>query len=264
MSTKEKKEKYIPLTGLMGNGTDYHVYQMSFLDTIKGFGIGFGLAFAVIYIFFRSIAFSAVCGLVFGIYARKPYRNYLLRKRKETLLLQFKDLLEDLSTCYSAGENTMEAFSDCIHSLSNIYSPESDIVKEVKIVSSGMANGWNVEELLMDFAQRSGLEDIQSFADVFGVASRQGGNMKQIVSETRTIINDKITMEMEISSMLNGGKNELNILICMPVLMVLALGMDSNLSVTNNTPTNVVVKIVCLFLFAAAYIMGRKMTDIRM
>ena len=270
MSKKEKKKskrqlekEYVPLKGLMGNATDYHVYSMRFGDRLTGFLIGFGIAFAIMFIFFRSMIFCIPVSLIVGFCSVRPYKHYKEKKRKEKLLLQFKDMLEGLVTSYSAGSNTLNAFVDCEEDLKNIYGEESDIVQELRIIINGLSNGLIIEDLLNDFAARSDLEDVQSFADVFAIANRQGGNVKQIVSDTRTVINDKIEMEMEISSLLNGGKNEINILIVMPVLVVLVLGGDGDMSIVTNTMTNVVVKFVCLAIYAGAYMLGRKIMNIK-
>ena len=263
-SKRQLEKEYVPLRGLMGNAQDYHVYDMTFGERIVGFGIGFGIDFLVVFVFFRVIWFCMLTGVIAGLFSVRPYREYLKRKRKERLLLQFKDLLEELTTSFSVGANTLEAFSDSLNDLVNIYGEDSYIVNEVRIICSGLANGIIVEELLADFAKRSDLEDVQSFADVFAVANRQGGNIKQIVAQTRNVINDKIEIEMEISSLLNSSKNEINILIVMPLVIVLALGSGSELSVSDNSLTNVVVKLICLGIFGIAYILGKKITDVKL
>ena len=86
------------------------------------------------------------------------------------------------------------------------------IVHEVKLICMGLRNNINIEPLLIDFAERSGLDDVMSFANVFEVCNRQGGDLKKVVADTREIINDKIEVEMEIETMLSGSVNELNIM----------------------------------------------------
>lgn len=102
-----------------------------------------------------------------------------------------------------------------------------------------------------------------SFANVFESCNRQGGNLKQIVSDTREIINDKIEVEMEIETMISGSKNELNIMMVMPVIVVLMLrGMGSGMA-GSNTVSAVIVKIICIGIFGVAYVTGRKIMDIK-
>ena len=54
---KKKAEEYTEITGLLGDGTDYHIYHMRFLDYLISWAIGFALAAVVIYTFFQSPVF---------------------------------------------------------------------------------------------------------------------------------------------------------------------------------------------------------------
>jgi tight adherence protein B len=171
--------------------------------------------------------------------------------------------MESLSSSYSAGKNTYEAFRDSVGDMKNIYGESSDIVKEVETIMFGLQNNYKIESLLLDFAQRSDLEDVRSFADVFEICNRQGGDISRIVRESRAMIGEKIEVEQEIRTQLSGGKNELNILIAMPVVIVLLMSSDSAMSIAGNTPVNVLVKCICLLIFVAAYVVGRRIINIK-
>jgi len=261
---KKKKDTYIPSQGLMGNADDYHVYNMRLIDYVIGFLIGFGVAFVVIYVFFRTPVLCAVVGVVTGLITINHYQRYRLEKRRQVLLMEFRDLLESLTTSFSSGKNTIDAFSESYQDLLDLHGEHADVVKEVRILLSGIANNLIIEELLMDFADRSGLDDITSFAAIFESCNRQGGNIKQIVWDTRRILNDKIEIEMEIKTMLTEKENELNIMMVMPLIIMLSLNGLGTATAVANTFTNVIVKLVALGLFAAAYIVGRKIVTIKM
>lgn len=79
-----------------------------------------------------------------------------------------------------------------------------------------------------------------------------------MVGETREIINDKIEMEMEIRTLLTANKNDLNIMIILPVLLMLMLNGMGNMSIVQNTPLNVIVKIGVLILFRSCLLYGKK------
>lgn len=145
----------------------------------------------------------------------------------------------------------------------SIYGEEADIVGELQAICAGLANNINIEQLLLNFAERSGLDDVMSFANVFEACNRQGSDLKRVVSDTRDIINDKIEIEMEIETMLSGNKNELNIMMVMPVVVVLSLSSMGTGTIVSNSPINLVVKMICLGIFGAAYLVGRKIVDIK-
>lgn len=260
---KKKAEKYIENKGLMGNGKDYHVYHMKKADFLTAWMLGFVAAAIVLFAFFSSILVSLVGGIVCAKMLPKYYREYKKKRQLNELRTQFKDLLESLTSSYSAGQNTVEAFSDAAADMISIYGEEADIVQEVQIINTGLKNNINIEALLSDFAERSNLDDVLSFANVFEICNRQGSDLKRIVSDTREILNDKIEVEMEIETMIAGSKNELNIMMVMPVIVVVMLkGMGSGMAGTNTFAT-VIVKIVCIGIFALAYVMGRKIIDIK-
>lgn len=259
---KEKEPPYVPLRGFLGDATDYHVYEMSVSDRIIAFVIGFALAAVVETVFFGNFIILVIAGVFCGIKAEPIYQEYKRNKRLKELLIQFKDMLESLVASYSSGRTTVDAFLDAQNDMRSIYGDKADIVRELATISIGMQQNIIIEDLLLDFARRSGLDDVQSFADVFEVCNRQGGNIKEIVSDTRTIINDKIEIESEIKTMIAGAQNELNIMMVMPLVVALASSGLGETAITNNTPLNLVIKAVVLLLFWIAYKLGRKITDI--
>ncbi len=260
---KKRKEEYVELRGLLGVGKDYHVYHMTPADYLISWGIGIGAGTIVLFAFFNNLIVALLGGIVCGKIIPKYYCEYRRKKQSDELRTQFKDLLEALTSSYSAGQNTVEAFNDATSDMVSIYGEGTDIVREVQIICTGLNNNINIEQLLLDFARRSGLDDAMSFANVFEVCNRQGGDLKRIVAETREIINDKIEIEMEIETMLSGSKNELNIMMVMPVIIVIMLkGLGTSMAGTN-TPATIIVKIICIGIFVLAYGMGRKITDIK-
>lgn len=259
---KKHRKKYVPEKALFGQADDYYVYRMNSVEKGLGALMGFGTGFFVCMVFFRSILFSLIAGGLLIIPGIHKYRDYLKEKRMQNLLFQFRDMMESLSASYSAGKNTQGAFQDACADLISIYGEKADIVHELKLMVSGLYNGQNIDDMLANFALRSHLDDIESFATIFEVTNRYGGNLKKVVGETRQIINEKIETEMEIRTLLTANRNDLNIMILMPVILMLMLGGMGDMSIVQNTPVNVVIKLTALALFGGAYYMGRKIVDI--
>lgn len=261
---KKEKAKYEPIMALIGQGDDYHIYNMTFQDRLIAGVLGGGGGAFVAFLFFSNIFVAIIAAVGAGYVAQGIYMNSKLEKRKKNLLLQFKDLLESLTSSYATGKNTLDSFTDAYGDLEQVYGAQADITQEVAIIVAGMNNNINVEDLLTNFAQRSGLGDIASFADVFRVSMRQGANIKDIIASTRDVINDKIEIELEIETMLTGNKNELNVMMVMPLLIFVAMsGLGGEMSIKSNTPVTIIVKIVVLGIFALAYALGRKITNIK-
>ncbi len=262
---KTKKTAYAPIPGIMGMGDDYHIYQMTRLDRLKAVGIGVALGIAVGYVFFESGIMAVLLSVIAAAAAQKPFEQYCRKQRLKKLLLQFKDLLETLAASYSAGQTTPMAFADAVEEMTNLYGENADIVNELRMINAGLQHNYNIEDLLVNFAQRSGLDDVDSFASVFEVCNRKGGNIRQIVAESRSVINDKIEIEMEIQTMIAGAKNELNIMMVMPFIIMLAMrGLGSTATGAEAFFMNAIAKAAALVIFVAAYIIGTKLVDIKL
>ena len=264
MLKKAKNEDaYTELKGVLGNAQDYHIYHMKKYDYALAYLIGFSLGAVVIYAFFRISILAVIFGVITAYLSPKYFSEYKKKQRQIQLRGQFRDLMESIAASYSSGKNTVDAFMDARQDMTSIYGEEADIVNELQIVCAGLGNNINIEVLLQDFATRCELEDIKSFADVFEICNRRGGDLKRIVGETRDIINDKMEIEMEIETMLSGNKNEFYIMMIMPLVIILSLSSSGLMSAASNSFANVVIKLVCLGIFGVAYVMGKKIIDIK-
>lgn len=257
-----KKEKYTEYTGLFHNGIDYAVYHMKKADWIIGGVGGAFLCGIVLQIFFSIPLLSLVSVPVGFIVGIRVYRGRLLNKRKNRLVMQFRDMLEAVSSSLGSGRNVKDAFTGAYEDMKMQYGEDAEIVGELQIIQAGINNNINIEVLLQDFAKRSHDENIGNFADVFAVANRRGGNIRQIIYETKNVINDKIMIEQEIRTLISGKKNELNIMMVLP-LIVVSQTKSMQASASGNLAFTFLIKMIALAMFVVAYIIGRKMMDIK-
>ena len=89
------------------------------------------------------------------------------------------------------------------------------------------------------------------------------GNLKKVVGDTHRIISDKIEIEMEIQTLLTGNKNELRVMMLMPLIIMISLSGMGSMSIVENTPVNVLVKLLALAMFGAAYGIGNRIVNIK-
>lgn len=240
---------------------DYNKYDMKLSDRLIAFLIGFAGAAIVLHIFFGAVIVDIIFGVAAGIVAQRIYRNMMIKRIKKRLLLQFRDFLDSLNASVSAGKVVSAALVDAEKDLALQYGADSLICKEVRQINQGILNSVNIEDLLLDFGNRSGIDDIVSFANVFAISNRRGGEVKAIIGETKSILCDKIDIEQDIEASVSSAKNELNIIIIMP-LLILPL-MSSFTQDSDNPVINIGVKIFGLIAFIIAYIIGRKITNIK-
>lgn len=258
---KEKKPKVVENKGITGMGTDYTVYILTSRQKILAVIAGFLIGFLAGYIYYESTVIGLIAGLIVGYKAISIYQNKLFNDRKKELRLQFRDLLESLSNSFTVGRTAIGAFQSARVDMLAEHGKDAYITHETELICDAYEKrGIEIRDLLTDFARRSGLDDISSFAGVFQVSTELGGDIAKVIRETRDMISDKLETELEIQTIVTGQKNQLNVLAVMPLVMSLltrSFGSDSGGMLV------IIVKTVALGMFVFAYWLGTRITDIK-
>ncbi len=286
MGIFKKKEKTILEPQYYQSATNmqtynYKVYYMSLWEKILYFLLAFAVGAAVGYLFYGgigkdeygqptmltyvlNITISTIVGLIAGKLFLPIRTEQIIKKQKSKLNTQFRDMLEALSTSLGAGKNVMDSFRSAYEDLKIQYEEDAYIVKELEIILSGMANNIDIEDILEDFGLRSGNEDIVSFANVFQICYRKGGNIKDTIRTTYTILNDKMEINEEIETIVTSNKTEQNIMIVMPIALIGVIKMmGPDFAENFVTPTGIASTTIAIVLFAASYFVGRKILEIK-
>ena len=135
---------------------------------------------------------------------------------------------------------------------------------ELTEIIGGLKNGHTLEEMILDFGKRSGIEDVENFSNVMGNCYRMGGNFKDVVRRTRDIISEKMEIAEEITTKISSNKTQLNVMCLMPIVLVGMLKSTSP-DFANNlaSPVGIIVTTIAIAIFVASYFWGQKIIDIR-
>lgn len=260
---------------------NYKVYYMSKVEKILYFLLAFAVGAAVGYLFYGGIGkdefgepttltyilnvtISSIVGIAAGVMYLPIRTKQILNKKRNDLKLQFRELLDALSTSLGSGKNVVDAFKSAYDDLSIIYSEETAIIQELAIIINGISNNVDVENSLMDFGIRSGIEDIESFANVFETCYRKGGNIKDVIKNTQQIITEKMEVEMEIQTVVSASTNEQTIMTVLPILLIALIKMMSPEFAGNFvTPVGLIATTIAIVMFVAAYFVGKKILAIK-
>jgi len=244
----------------LGDTIDYRLYQMSLAEKGKWFVTGAVVSALVMYIFYERWYISLILGVAGGFLFVPMRRKQLLEKRRHQLTLQFKELLESVKS--SLGSETVhDAFMKAKKDLEIQFPEDAYIMQELTLMMQGVMLKNRLEDMLMDFAGRSGIEDIQNFATVFKSCYRRGGNMQEIVGKCITIINEKIEVNMDIETMVAGQKNEQNILLVLPVVFVVMLKSMGGM-VDLSSAMGLISMTIAIAIFIGAYFLSTKIMKI--
>lgn len=277
--TEQEPQYYLSATNVPTY--NYKVYYMKPMEKVLYFLLAFAVGAAVGYLFYGGIGkdefgqptslthilnvlISSIVGVAAGILYLPIRTKQIQSKKRNDLKLQFRELLDALSTSLGSGKNVMDAFKSAYDDLSIIYSEEAAIIQELAVIIDGINNNVDVEKSLMDFGIRSGIEDIESFANVFETCYRKGGNIKDVIKNTQQIITEKMEVEMEIQTVVAASANEQTIMTVLPILLIALIKMMSPEFAGNFvTPVGLIATTVAIVLFVAAYFVGKKILAIK-
>ncbi|MDY0408534.1 type II secretion system F family protein [Paracerasibacillus soli] len=101
------------------------------------------------------------------------------------------------------------------------------IIREFNLINRRVENGEMIERAIEDFANRSDVDDIRNFADVFITCKRTGGDLVEVIKRTSDIITDKIEIQQDIKVLVSQKKFESKIMAIAPLGIILFLKMSS-------------------------------------
>jgi len=245
---------------------DYKKSRSTMIDHTAAFALGCAAGFIILFIFFKIIVLSAAGGLLLGtvnifVSGRSSMKNRIIKLR-----LQFFDLLEAMSVSMRAGNPLLLALQSARADLILIYPEDSDIITELDIITGKFHNAVPLSEAFSDLAERSGLEDIASFASIYATIEGKSGRADEIVRETQQIISDKMEIEMEIDTLMTAAKSEVNIMLLMPLVILGVIGYAGAgfMDAIYTTGGGRIVSAGGLIVFIISYIMAQKFSSVRL
>ena len=264
-SQKEERDEYGSTGGHYVQTPDYSVSPSGVFDHILAFIFGFGVGAVVLYVYFHVIPVAAAGGIVCGIANIFIAAKNATAKRKKQLRTQFFDLLEAMSVAMRAGNTPLRAIESAREDLTLIYPTDSDIIVEVDLMIRKFNNAITMAEIFNDIARRSGLEDIYSFASVYATIEGKSSRADEIVRETQQIIADKMEIEMEIETMMTAAKNETNIMLIMPIVVLGIIGTAGAgfMDALFTTAVGRIVSAGGLAMLIACFLMARAFSNIK-
>lgn len=244
-------------------GTDYRKYKMSVKECILYSAANMSVFLVMCKVFFDSLLFS-LAGILLVPFLLQKKARALAYDRREALALEFKDFILALSASLKTGYSVENAFVQAGKDLALIYDEDSDMVLESRKFASQLQNNKQPEELLSDFAQRSGQNEISDFAAIFHIAKRSGGNMGAIIRNTADIISEKIEVKKEIQVLFAAKRMEQNIMNLVPVAIIgyVRITTPDYFDTIYHTAFGILFMGICLVVYVLSFFLSRKIMDI--
>jgi len=258
-----RKDERKPLRAVYTSTTDYNLYKLASAQKVTYIVLAAAALFATGFIFFRNFYISALWCFLSPVYPILAVKR-IIKKRKASLTLQFRDALYSISSSLSAGNSVERAFEAALSDLLILYPDKNtDIIKEFELISRKIKVNETIESALKDFAVRASIDDITCFADVFFICKSTGGNLVEVIRNTCNILNQKMDVRNEIEILVTEQKISQRILSVMPFgLLILIMTSSPDYIEPLYTPKGNAIMSFVLLLLIASYFIGAKITDI--
>lgn len=242
---------------------DYGNYKLSLVEEFKCIGISVLLSILAAWILYQSV-WGLFLGVIICLLYRRSYRRQQIAKRKQELLLQFKDGMQSVSVALLSGLSIENAWKEAERELMELYGENADMVLEMKLMNSGIRMNQPIEQLLYQFSLRSGCEDIMEFAEIFRFAKRSGGNFGKIMQNTMFRIGEKMAVEREIQTVIAGKKMEQKVMNVVPVCLLAYLNLTSGefLAPLYGNAFGACVMSVAFIVYVGALMLAQKIVNI--
>ena len=238
-------------------------YRCTVKENIQYMLTGFFIAMILGILFYRSLL-----GVLFISPIILLYRKDRIRKHHMDLMwklnLEFKDAINALSAALEAGYSIEHALEEACEELKLIYPENAIIVKEFSYMINQVRMNITVEKALTDFADRSGVDDILNFAEVFCTAKRTGGDLIHIIKITSNMISDKIEVKRGIVTLISAKRLEANIMKIVPLFILVYLSVSSKdfLDPLYHNLSGVIIMTLMLIGYLGAYLLIDKILAI--
>lgn len=216
-------------------------------------------------LFYQNAIYALACAS-FSMLFENVYANLLGKKRREKLLDGFRDALYVMSGAVAAGHQMPLAISNAAEQSAVTDGMRSDIYLELKhICEMYEQNHSRIEDLLLDFAKRSNLEEISQFAAAYEICRKNGGDVESVCLRSADLLIDKIEFQNESNALVSEKKLDIALLTAMPVLMIAFLNAVSPgyLAPLYGNPQGITIMTAGLLGIAAALLLSLKIIDIK-
>lgn len=244
--------------------TEYNVYVFSWKETVLCALKGLAVTALFAYVFYHS--WLGLLALPAVIYLEmRAERESRIRERKARLAVQFKDAVLTASSSMQAGRSVENAFLEAEREIRSLYGRDSEMARELSLIRKGLKNQLPLEQMLLSLGERSHVEEIRDFSEVFAVAKRLGGNLKEIIRRTAELTGQRMETDREIQTMLSAKKYEQKVMMLVPFFLFLYIQITSRgfFDILYHNAAGILVMTVCLALYLAACVMAKRLLDIR-
>lgn len=243
---------------------DYHIYEFTRREKMIGILQGMCLN-AVISLLFYNSFWAMLPGMLLVVLFMKEKRRMLALKRMRRMRVELKEFFQLLISGLQTGRSIENAFIQGSRDLAVYLENETEIVAEMKKICAGLGVGEPLEKMLVDFSERSHLEEVQYFAEVFGIAKHSGGNLVAIMKNTIRMLQERMDVEDEIYTVITEKQLEFYLMCIIPIGIIgyLRIGAAALIGRLYGNLLGIIVMTICLVIYGGCYFYGKRLLEVK-
>lgn len=242
---------------------DYRTYRLSRRELMLLCAEAAGLIGIAAFCFYDSFWAMGLFPFILPFFLKKK-KQELAEKRRKALKLQFKDAVQGIAAALAAGYSPENALREAGKDLCLIYDSREMMVQELFTMQRKLSANQSMEAVMQEFAERSGMEEAETFAEIFATAKRGGGDLIAIMKSTARTISETVETEREIGATLAARRYEQKLMNRIPVAMILYLrvGAGGFLNPLYHNGAGILIMTVCVGIYLGAWYLGQRLLQI--
>ncbi len=232
------------------------------MEILQDLGKGLLITGVFAFFFYRSLWAFPPMSLAGWLYLQRS-RHHRRRRRDRQLLVQFKECIQAVAASMRAGYAVENAFLDSIADIRSMFGEGCAMERELRQLRQGLSNNVTLETLLKEMGQRSGLEEMREFAEVFAIAKRNGGSIPVMIDAASCSISRRLEVEEEMETLLSARRLEQRVMNAMPFLIVwyVETGNPGYFDMLYGNPAGIALMTACMGVYLAAYALSEWIFD---
>ena len=205
---------------------DYSKYTLTPQEMGKVIVWAVGFVGTISFLFYNT--WGGLLAVPFGIFIfGKREERAGKKRRKMELAKQFLEAIQVVSNALSSGYSMENAWIEAEKEMQQLHGTKALMTCELHHMNHSLGLNESLEHLLEDFAQRSEVEDICNFSEVFSFAKKSGGDLIHIIETTAFHMRAKFEVENEIDVLIASKRLEQKIMNVIPIFLLAYLRLSS-------------------------------------
>lgn len=217
----------------------------------------------IAFLFYRSVWGLCLSAIVIPVCIhRKKKKEQEMRDRR--MQVQFQSAIRAIAGALTAGYSLESAWRYAVEELERLYGRTGEVYREFYQMNQKIRMNEPVEQLLYEFAGRSGNEDICHFSEILLYVKRSGGNLTEIIRKTGSRMQEKyeILREIETGVAAKRAEQKMMMLLLPGILFFVTLSSPEYSSHLYGNPAGIAVMSGCLLGYVGAFFWSEKIMAI--